>query len=567
MAHTMTTVATGPVGTEAVLRDQLASFRALHVLAMVMTGTRDEDEVARLALAAVGSLSRMAAVGAHVDGSWSIVEGWGRPRDAASIERQLPALGLAGGEVVVAGQGWGWAYPLVGLAGAGDHLVVSGPSEPREHERFVLTVLAQQTGASVANARRHRQEQKGAEALRAANASLEQSMASLQRNVDIHERLTQVAVSGEGRDGIARAVHELTGYSIAIEDTYGNLGAWAGGGRPDPYPKEPTESRSDLLQRALHDSRCVRDRGRVLALARSGDEVLGVIALVDPGGQAGEPEMVALELGATVLAGELAHLRNLAESELRLRRDLVEDLLSGTEAESALNRARALGYDLERPHCVVVVKGVGRRDGPDELFHAVRRAARDTRAGSLLVARGPTVVLLGNLGTDWELLRAGVLAELGGGHCRLGVGGTCDQPADFPHSYRQALLALQLQESAGARDQATDFEELGIYRVLSEVPEGGMVDDFVERWLGPLLAYDAHRRARLVETLGAYLDCGGSYDATAEVLSLHRSTFRYRLQRIREVSGLDLGDPDVRFNLHVATRAWRTLEAIRRIAP
>jgi DNA-binding PucR family transcriptional regulator len=44
---------------------------------------------------------------------------------------------------------------------------------------------------------------------------------------------------------------------------------------------------------------------------------------------------------------------------------------------------------------------------------------------------------------------------------------------------------------------------------------------------------------------------------------VHRSTLKYRLRRIHEVSGHDLGLPDVQFNLHVATRAWRTLRVLR----
>ena len=50
--------------------------------------------------------------------------------------------------------------------------------------------------------------------------------------------------------------------------------------------------------------------------------------------------------------------------------------------------------------------------------------------------------------------------------------------------------------------------------------------------------------------------------ASALALSVHRSTLKYRLRRIREVSGHDIGHPDVQFNLQVATRAWRTLQAL-----
>ena len=46
-------------------------------------------------------------------------------------------------------------------------------------------------------------------------------------------------------------------------------------------------------------------------------------------------------------------------------------------------------------------------------------------------------------------------------------------------------------------------------------------------------------------------------------MSVHRSTLKYRLKRIREVSGHDLAIPDTQFNLQLATRAWRTLTALR----
>jgi len=65
-----------------------------------------------------------------------------------------------------------------------------------------------------------------------------------------------------------------------------------------------------------------------------------------------------------------------------------------------------------------------------------------------------------------------------------------------------------------------------------------------------------------VQTLTQYLEHGGNYDATAAELSVHKSTLKYRLQRIRELTGLELNDPDVHFNLQLATRAWGTLQAL-----
>ena len=81
--------------------------------------------------------------------------------------------------------------------------------------------------------------------------------------------------------------------------------------------------------------------------------------------------------------------------------------------------------------------------------------------------------------------------------------------------------------------------------------------------LRKLLDNDASRSSELVKTLARFLDCGGNYDVTAKSLSIGRTTLRYRLRRIRDISGYDLNDPETRLNLHMATRAWQTLNALR----
>jgi DNA-binding PucR family transcriptional regulator len=99
--------------------------------------------------------------------------------------------------------------------------------------------------------------------------------------------------------------------------------------------------------------------------------------------------------------------------------------------------------------------------------------------------------------------------------------------------------------------------------VLATEDDTSSMEAFVQDWLGALLDYDAVHGAQLVRTLADFLECGGSYDAAATALAVHRSTLKYRLKRIREVSGHDLGVPDIQFNLQIATRAWRTLQALR----
>lgn len=563
------------------LREQLSSLLALLALSMLMTESSDARQILHLATTAVPSFGRCDHADIYLtEADWlpGLGPGWvtaasgeAVAKHAAGVRagfaRRLAATtaagALAGGPIPIPGPCWARAIPLRSLEGQFGYFVVIARTEPPDTEQFLLQALAQQTGVALANARLHSRERTGAEELRAANLALAETVRALERTTRIHDRFTSVAVAGEGQDGIAQALHELTGFPVAVEDRHGNLRAWAGPDRPDPYPKDPAARREQMLRRALREGHPIREGGRLLAIACPRDDVLGVLSLIDSAGVAGEQEQIALEHGATVLAMELARLRSLAETELRLRRDLVEELLAGTDEESALARARALNYDLERPHRVVVIEGRGRTQDKDAFLHAVRRAARGTGAGSLLVGRGATIVLLSDADLPWDRFRLAVLSELGGGRCRVGVGGRCDRPNDAPRSYREAEMALRMQRGARGEDRATCYDDLGVYRLLCEVENPASVERLVRHWLGQLLDYDERKRSDLVLTLSKYLECGGSYDATAAALSVHRSTLKYRLQRIREISGHDLTEPETRFNLELATRAWQTLLALR----
>jgi sugar diacid utilization regulator len=559
----MATLPTRPVeAPDANLRERLGEFRALLVISLLMTESVDEDQILELATSSAPGLGAWRVEGyAFSDGRWRPGVDPAAPM-AAGLAAQLASLGSGAGRVELPGRGWAWAFPLRSVSGLLGHLVASCEWEPSAEGRFLIQVIAQQTGVAVSNARLHARERATAAELAATNAALAETVTTLQRSMDIHERLTRVAVSGEGQPGIAKALHELTSMPVAIEDRYGNLSAWAGPGRPDPYPKESFAKREHMLRRLMRDSKPIRDGERLILLVSPRPDVIGVIALIDPGRRADNADLVAMEHGATVLSMELARLRGIADTELRLRRDLIHDLLAGTDDESALARAEALDYDLRRPHRVVLVEGKGRARAHDALLSAARRVIRQARLTGLFETWSGNVAIVTAGQTDWEKLRRAIMSDLGG-QCHIGVGGPAARPSELPRSLREAGLALRLQKTLLPGSSACEYPKLGIFRMLAAIPDLTDVDKFVREWLGSLLDYDARRKAELVHTLTQYLEHGGNYDATAAELSVHKSTLKYRLQRIRELTGLELNDPDVHFNLQLATRAWATLQALQ----
>lgn len=531
---------------------QRSALRKLVLESLLLTEQDEPAHILALVASAAESLVACQAVGVILDGQWQDVGQRGRGMSPADVST---AGFVAGDPVAAPGVPSAWAFPIPGSQPG--CLVVAAAAQLADADKDLLQSLARHAGVALASAGLRASERAQAAELRAANLALRHSM-------EIRDRLTQVALRGEGHEGIARAVHALTGRAAEVEDSYGNLMARAGPGQPGKPAQRKPEHQAEMLQRASAARGPVRDGGRLVSVALLAGTPVGVVALADPHSSAGEADRMAVEHAAAILAMEAARALSVRESMAHARSHLVLDLVAGHDVPDVLGRAQALGYDLGRPHRVVAVEC--RPSGPDEIdtfLHAVSRAATAGRVGSLLAARKTDVIVLADSDAPWQRFQAAVDAELQGTRCSVGVGGRCEGVAEFPRSYRESQLALRIQRAVGSGDQVTVFDDLGVYRVLATETDMSAMESFVKEWLGALLDYDAVHGAQLVTTLSEYLDSGGSYDSSATALSVHRSTLKYRLRRIREVSGYDLGVPDTQFNLQLATRAWRTLQALR----
>jgi sugar diacid utilization regulator len=520
---------------------------------MLMTRDGDERRIVSLAAGALPTLGRCSVEAVVIDGS--LVDLDGRPPAAEELVSEIADLPSHGGAVTAIPREWVWAFPMSSHGLTASWVVVSAESGPSPAERYLVGVLAQQTGVALANARLHARE-------RSAAADLLDANDMLRRSMEIHDRLTAVALAGQGLAGIARAVHELTGLTTLIEDSEGNVGTRAGPEPADPTEPETPRRRADVLRRAAEAGGPIRDGDRLLIVSRADGDLIRVLVLLDPDETAGEAEFIALEHAATVLAIELARFRRQAEAELHRRRNLVDALLDvdAGRIEAAIDLAAALDYDLSCRRRVVLVDGPRAHD--ERFFHAVRRAARDQGLGNTVVPRASGVVVLADAEVPWDAFRKAITDAMGEESCRVGIGGWCSAADQYRRSFKEAQLAARVLPAIGHGDGVICFDDLGVYQVLGATDDRGAADRLMHRWLGLLLDHDAHNGTHLVATLHAYLECGGNYDATAADLSVHRSTVKARLARIRDVGRCDLSNPDTRFNLQLACRAWRVREAL-----
>jgi sugar diacid utilization regulator len=460
---------------------------------------------------------------------------------------------MDGAPIVQDGVAWSWVYPISVGRDATGYLVVAASEAPSVSERELLQAIVRLAGAALAVARTQSSE-------RARTAELRSANLTLRRCIDLHDRLIRAVMAG-GQSSLASAIQEVTGREAGTKDAFGNVVARAG--RPDRDLGGARGRKLPTMNPALAGPGPVRDGSWLVAVAQLAGTPVGAVFLADPERTAGEAELAAITYASTLLSFEITRLQNLVESSAQARVRLALDLVSGGDEQGLLSRAQALGYNLRRPHRVVSVEPLPYSAGTmSVLFNAVSRAARAFSAGELLAQRTDDIILLADKEAAWERLHERIVTEAGGAGCSIGVGGQCEEVTGFVRSHREAKLALRIQAAVGKPDKVAVFNDLGVYRVLGTEADTSAMESFVADWLGVLMRYDAAHGTELVLTLTEFLETGGSYNKTASALSVHRSTLKYRLKRIREVSGHDLSVPDAQFNLQVATRAWRTLQVL-----
>ena len=117
-------------------------------------------------------------------------------------------------------------------------------------------------------------------------------------------------------------------------------------------------------------------------------------------------------------------------------------------------------------------------------------------------------------------------------------------------TYKRAIYAVR--RAVGTKSSVVAFDEMGLYRLLYSVPDAELLSQMSNEQLAPLIAYDEKHNANYVETLGLYLESGGSIQAVAEAMFTHRNTVIYRVSNIKKLLGSELDTEEERMKYKIA---------------
>jgi sugar diacid utilization regulator len=315
--------------------------------------------------------------------------------------------------------------------------------------------------------------------------------------------------------------------------------------------------------------------GVIVAPILVGDDVPAYLMTFGSGHQGDDMSLLVTEHAATICGVILGRERVVAASAQQVRDDLVEGLLIGGGRDSSeVGRwARHLGYDATREHRILSVTfeaaGSARAAGAAAALRKRVAAAIDhyftTRVpGAITSIRDDEVVIVvpedlaaaRHSATEASRLSTGCLARMRDmfpeAVVSIGIGGTCRDPADIARSYGQARRTIDAVARLGHQGQVVAFEDLGIHRLLLQVPDLAELRSFAAEMLGKLGGQERHRGTELLATLACYFRENSSPQRTARSLHVHPNTVAYRIRRIQEITGIQLDNYRDRLMAQVA---------------
>jgi hypothetical protein len=388
----------------------------------------------------------------------------------------------------------------------------------------------------------------------------------VERLRQVHLRMIDAVLAGDGLARVAELAADAVGGSVAIVVPRLGTAVVAPAGTPasDRVP-ELRRYVADLVQ----DRPANPPRGLAIEVPiGSGDEAIGAVLLLEGAASTNGEAAEYLHLAAVASLTEVAVEEARDEVEQNLRGSFLEDLRSGNglPPDELVRRGARLGCDLSRGAIALCAELHS-----DRPRHVVATIAEDVPGalaqhmegtpgggpGGRIYALLPAIAV--DNPAEATLAAAARLAARLQRHGTVGLSSFYADPTELARAVQEAELVLDVLTVSGepiAEDINQGTYRL-LFRVLASHPEE--VRSFYEDTVAPVVRYDDQYRTDLVGTLEAYLAANCHMSATATAIHAHRHTVAYRLERVRDLTGLDPMQSEDRERLGLGLKAYRII--------
>lgn len=413
---------------------------------------------------------------------------------------------------------------------------------------------------------------------------LDRQTATSERAMQLYRQLSTMSREGLGLEAMTEVMSKLTGNIVAVQDKRLEIQAisWPSNTSVDHDELVAALQQREALPPVLRNRKAaararqsvwqmvlpIENLGRLISPIISGDRARGYLSVIGPAGELDMLDSLTVEHGAAACALEMAKAKAVSEAKKALRGDFLEGLLAGTLPTKETERLEGrLDHNTREPHAVIVIGWLTPDISLRRLETSVHWVLSNHPRPALVHIYGNNHLVIFQALKNVEDMDSAhqlgrriheqIEAEFPGALLIGGVSGPARALADWPDAYHQAVQAMQLGQRLKLTNQLVEFTSLGIYRLLYGLENQPDVRRFAEDIMRPLAEYDEQNRGSLVKTVEAYFNHHGNISQTAESLFVHRNTLLYRMERIQELTHLQLDQANMRLALHLALKLWQ----------
>ena len=408
--------------------------------------------------------------------------------------------------------------------------------------------------------------------------------AVLRRALAAQERLERIVLSERGLEAVVGALAALVGAAVIVFDARGEVMM------QHHFRRTLDTDTLASLQAEVRERARRREARAFVPSLEHGNRGLALPVLSDgvpagPGASARAPEawLVALKdagplsdfdrltlhQAVTIVALELLRTRVAGDTERRLAGDLLDAVVRGELSGPELSRRLAPFGLAERVAALVIARPGNGRGSPAPVEAALQTGLREEAVRALVASTGPlTCALLPGMAEEDLFALAERVAERAGGELgmplRLGAGRAVPG-ADARRSFHEARCALEAVAMAdygtngnghgsSKPSQVATYKQLGSFQLLLSLQDDEALRLFCDSILGPIEASEGHYGGELMRSLEAFIEENGQWERAARRLYCHRHTLRYRIRRVEELTGRNLGSARDRIEFWLALR-------------
>jgi purine catabolism regulator len=409
-----------------------------------------------------------------------------------------------------------------------------------------------------------------------------------QRGMEIHEQLLQLSTENRGMAALIGAIVDATGKTVVVQDkrldTVVALGplkdieAWpaieASLANEEPLPavfRNRVEVAQVSPDPALLDLPDFGLRRLVVPIVanRMGR---GFFSMLVAGNGFDALDMQFARHGAAVCALEMAKEKAIREAQKKVQGGVLERLLTGTiPADQALRQLARLGHQPNEHPYAAIAACWSQDDGPSdrrlETIFNEQVSVHGCEAVVQLLESGVVVFCADDAVNSKALPRtirqladsvlARIKSQYPAANLAMGIGRPVNTLSEWRSSYQEAMAAERIALQWHIY-QPLYFGDLGVYRLLSLLLETAELRSFYRETLGEL-ADERYANEEFITTLETFFEEHGNLSQTANKLHVHRNTLLYRMERIGQIGGFDLENPETRLAVHLALKIRRLL--------